>query len=330
MSHTLAEAFQYASQYIRLTPLTFATGPTGGRTGDPALSIGDWVRQTILAPPFAWRWNRSTTTFNTSPGTQDYVQALATFGWLEKAAVVAGTASIRTCPNPTAVAITSNVLTLTSAGFGGTFTFGDIVTFAGFTNVSLTFLNGTTGQVIASSATAMAFAYSHANVGSTNEVSGASTMSVSGSGDSKEVEISLLLGDDTKRNLPAKISTQSDDGAGNITFRFLPVPEQVYSAKLTWQKLAPSFSATSGTWDPLPDYMFSIYSQGVLAKAYEYLGDERWPFTMNLFLRQLLSFHGGLSESQQDIFMNNRLLSQSGLQDASMRVQQRVSSRGLQ
>jgi len=330
MSHTLAEAFQYASQYIRLAPLTFTAGPSGGRTGDPALSIGDWVRQTILAPPFNWRWNRGTTTFNTTPGTQDYVQALSTFGWLEKAAIISGTASTRTCPNPTAVAITSNVLTVTSAGFGGSFTFGDIITFAGFTNVSLTFLNGTTGQVIASSATAMAFAYSHANVGSTNEVGAVATMSVSGSGASKELEISLLLGDDTKRNLPAHLSAQSDDGAGNITFRFLPVPEQVYSAKLTWQKLSPSFSTISGTWDPIPDYMFHIYSQGVLAKAYEYLGDERWPFTMNLFLRQLLSFHGGLSESQQDIFINNRLLSQSSSQDAAMRVQQRVGSRGLQ
>lgn len=330
MSHTLAEAYQYASQYIRLTPLTFTTGPTGGRTGDPALSIGDWVRQTILAPPFSWRWNRSTTTFNTVAGTQDYTQALATFGWLEKATVTAGTASTLTGPNPTAVAITSNVLTMTSAGFGGTFTFGAVVTFSGFAHASLTFLNGTTGTVIASSATVMAFAYSHANLGSVNEVSGVATLATAGTGVTKELEISLLLGEDTKQNLPAKISAQTDDGAGNIGFRFLPVPEQVYSARLTWQKLAPSFSATSGTWDPLPDYMFSIYSQGVLAKAYEYLGDERWPFTMNLFLRQLLSFHGGLSESQQDIFINNRLLSQVGSQDSMLRGQQRVGSRGLQ
>jgi len=330
MSHTLAETFQYASQYIRLAPLTFATGPTGGRTGDPALSIGDWVRQTILAPPFSWRWNRSTTTINVIAGTQDYAQSLSTFGWLEKATLTAGVASTLTCPNPTATSITSNVLTVSSAGFGGTFTFGKVVTFAGFTNASLTFLNGTTGTVIASSATVMAFAYSHANVGSVNEVGAAATMSVSGSGTSKELEIALLLAEDTKRNLPAHISAQLDNGAGLITFRLLPVPEQSYTLKLTWQVQSPTFSATSGTWDPIPDYMFSIYSQGVLAKAYEYLGDERWPFTMNLFLRQLLSFHGGLSESQQDIFINNRLLSQSNSQDAAMRVQQRVGSRGLQ
>jgi hypothetical protein len=330
MSHTLAEAFQYASQYIRLAPLTFATGPTGGRASDPALSIGDWVRQTILAPPFNWRWNRSTVSFALSTGVQDYVQALSTFGWAEKASVTAGSSVTMTAPNPTSVSITSNVLVFTSAGFGGTTTFGAVVSFAGFTNAGLTFLNGTSGTVISSSATILAVAYSHANVGATNEVGGAATMKVTGSGTATELEIALMLGDDNSQNLPAHVAPIFDDGLGNITFRFLPVPEQAYTAKITWQKQAPSFSAISGTWDPIPDYMFHIYSQGVLAKAYEYLGDERWPFTMNLFLRQLLSFHGGLSESQQDIFINNRLVSQIGSQDASMRAQQRVASRGLQ
>jgi hypothetical protein len=238
MSHTLAETFQYASQYIRLTPLTFATGPTGGRTGDPALSIGDWVRQTILAPPFTWRWNRGTTTIATAIGTQDYVSAIPTFGWLEKATVIA-------------------------------------------------------------------------------------------SGSSKELEVSRVLAEDTVSNLPVKIAPQLEDGAGNITFRLLPVPDKVYSLRLTWQKSAPSFAATSDTWAPLPDYLFSIYSQGVLAKAYEYLGDERWPFTMNLFLKQLISYYGGLEESQLNIFLNERMINQVNQQDMALKTQQRVSSRGL-
>jgi hypothetical protein len=238
MSHTLAEVFQYASQYIRLAPLTFVAGPAGGRTADPALSIGDWVRQTILAPPFAWRWNRSTTSINTVVGTQDYVSVLSSFGWLEKAAVI-------------------------------------------------------------------------------------------NSGVSKELEIALVLGDETQTDLPTKISAQIDDGASNITFRLLPVPDKIYSLKLTWQQAAPSFAAISGTWAPLPDYMFHIYSTGVLAKAYEYLGDARWPFTLNTFLRQLVSFHGGLTESQINLFMNERTVTQTGSQDAALKTQQRVLSRGL-
>src|SRR2546421_13041800 len=72
-----------AQVYIRNAPLTFTT-PTGI---DLALLAGDWVRQFILSPPFAWRWNRSVTTFATVAGTQDYVKALSNFGWLEKASI---------------------------------------------------------------------------------------------------------------------------------------------------------------------------------------------------------------------------------------------------
>lgn len=331
MSHTLAEAFQYASQYIRLAPLTFATGPAGGRTADPALSIGDWVRQTILSPPFTWRWNRATTVITTVAGTQDYVASTAS-------------AVTMTAPNPTTVTIASNILTLSSAGFGGTTAFGAIVNFAGFTHASLLFLNGTSGTVISSSATVLVVAYSNANVGPVSEVGGVATASVfaapnfgwlekasiSNSGISKELEISLVLAEDTTQNLPVKIAPQLDNGAGTVTFRLLPVPDKVYTLKLTWQQAAPTFTAISNTWSPLPDYLFHIYSEGVLAKAYEYLGDARWPFTMNLFLKQLVSFHGGLDESQLNIFLSERLIFQSSNQDAALKTQQRVSSRGLQ
>jgi hypothetical protein len=76
-----------SSQYARLEPLTFAQNTYN----DPAFSNADWVMQTILAPPFAWRWNRtsggqpSTPTFVTTTGATDYKISLPTFGWLEKA-----------------------------------------------------------------------------------------------------------------------------------------------------------------------------------------------------------------------------------------------------
>jgi hypothetical protein len=240
MARLLSEVLQYASQFIRLAPLTgFASTPSGGRTGDPALSIGDWVRQTILSPPFSWRWNRSTTTIATVAGTQDYASIISTnFGWLEKATVTA-------------------------------------------------------------------------------------------TGVSRELEIALVLGEESTQNLPAKIAPQSDDGT-TITFRLSPPPEKVYSLKLTWQLQSPSFGTVADTWAPLPDYMFHIYSQGFLARAYEYLGDDRAPFAMNMFLKQLVSFHGGLTESQLNLFLDQRLITQVRPQDAQLRNQQTVSSRGLQ
>ena len=83
----LVRTIARSSQYARLEPLLFAANTYN----DPAFSNADWVRQTILAPPFAWRWNRtikgspSAPAFSTVIGTSDYTVSLPTFGWLEKA-----------------------------------------------------------------------------------------------------------------------------------------------------------------------------------------------------------------------------------------------------
>jgi len=81
-TYSLERVANYARRFINRAPLTFAD------TNDPAFMIGDWVRNIVLAPPFAWRWNRATTTLALTTGNQDYVKNLPTFGWLESANVV--------------------------------------------------------------------------------------------------------------------------------------------------------------------------------------------------------------------------------------------------
>jgi hypothetical protein len=84
--------------YVNEVPGVATTGGSGaGLTVDvttsnldPGLSNADWVLQTILAPPFAWPWNRNTAlptqpTFTTKIGVTDYKVSLPTFGWIEKA-----------------------------------------------------------------------------------------------------------------------------------------------------------------------------------------------------------------------------------------------------
>jgi len=81
----LTRTVNNAIQFIRNAPLD------NNAAGDPAFTIGDWVRMFMLAPPFAWRWNRSTTTFTTTAGTQDYTESLSTFGYLEMASITDNT-----------------------------------------------------------------------------------------------------------------------------------------------------------------------------------------------------------------------------------------------
>ena len=54
---------------------------------DPALTLANLIMATILAPPFAWQWNRASVTQAVTAGTSDYSIALPNFGWLEKATI---------------------------------------------------------------------------------------------------------------------------------------------------------------------------------------------------------------------------------------------------
>jgi len=82
----LQRTINRTQQFLRLQPLLFQKNTAN----DPAFSNADWVKQLILSPPFAWRWNRTAATvtnptFQTIIGQTDYVVNLPTFGWIEKA-----------------------------------------------------------------------------------------------------------------------------------------------------------------------------------------------------------------------------------------------------
>ena len=61
------------------------TQNVAGNLYEPGLTNANWIMSTVLAPPFAWQWNRSTAAFSTTVGQSDYVVAIPNFGWLEKA-----------------------------------------------------------------------------------------------------------------------------------------------------------------------------------------------------------------------------------------------------
>ena len=79
----LQDTITLSSRYIYNAPLLFVND------GVLAFSIGDWIRQFILAPPFAWRWNRGVVPpITCTIGTSDYPVYLPDFGWIEKAWLV--------------------------------------------------------------------------------------------------------------------------------------------------------------------------------------------------------------------------------------------------
>lgn len=78
-TQNLQASLNWCGAFVNYQPLNI-----GGL--EPALTNANLVLQTILGPPFCWRWNRATTTFVcVTDGTQDYAKALTDFGFIEKA-----------------------------------------------------------------------------------------------------------------------------------------------------------------------------------------------------------------------------------------------------
>ncbi len=67
--YTLQQTINWAKPYIQYQPLTAGTG------SEPAISIATMIRNSILAAPMTWPWNRAEVTQAITSGTQDYTMA---------------------------------------------------------------------------------------------------------------------------------------------------------------------------------------------------------------------------------------------------------------
>lgn len=125
-----------------------------------------------------------------------------------------------------------------------------------------------------------------------------------------QLEISLNQETETIQTQPTKICAQSDDGNGNVSLRFIGNPDLPYICNFSYQLSAPTFVSLNDTWSPIPAYMDFAVQTGMLAKAYEYIGDERFAATIQMFVRQVAAFSGGLVDSQLNIFLQDKVNSQ--------------------
>jgi hypothetical protein len=299
-TNTLQRSINYATILARGAPLSTVLQ----YANEPALTIGDYVRQFILGPPFAWRWNRGITAFNAVTGVSDYALTQWTpstpvsVGWIiidtngdQQQVTTAGTTGMvqpawsMTSGTPT----TDNNVTWTNGNVVGTGTFQSIANF-GWLEKGVAIESDT--QI------------------------------------SHELGVLLNLGLETVQNQPFKISPILDNSSGVYTFRMISPPEKAYLVTLTYQLAAPSFSSLSGLWSPIPDYMSYVYNQGMVAKMYEYLNYEGYLPEQQLFLRQVIAVNAGLTESQVNIFLGDKIITAREGQEALGNSQSGRQSRG--
>ena len=84
-TRTLAQSVEWASFFLSRRPFY---GLDSNSTLEPALTTGNVIIQTMLQPPFKWRWNRNSTTFNITTAGGDVVKAIPDFGFVEKYQIV--------------------------------------------------------------------------------------------------------------------------------------------------------------------------------------------------------------------------------------------------
>lgn len=80
-TNTLQNSINWVLPFLNYAPVNLGTA------GEPAITSANTILQTILAPPFAWKWNRATAFYTVAAGQQDFTLSLASFGFIEKASV---------------------------------------------------------------------------------------------------------------------------------------------------------------------------------------------------------------------------------------------------
>ena len=301
---TLQNTFQFVAPWVNFYPLTVGDG------NQPFMGMCERVAQILLGPPFKPSWNRNSIQFVTTSGTQTYVNAGS---WASGTAYTVGTVIIDTNNNGQRVIVAG-----TSGGSAPSWVTGLFLT---------TTDNSVTWQNIGPLATIPQITdFAYIEKAAVRDIYSSSSISVANSW--KEMEISLNLSRDTAQGCPKYVAAQSDDNIGDIAIRLTPTPGAAYPVDVQYQKLHQPFTALSNPWAPIPDRLFHTYSMGVLALAFLYKGDSRYQWASQQFIAGVVSYYGGLKETEMNQFLQAW---DSTIADAvkAQKAQQVVSARGV-
>jgi hypothetical protein len=117
----------------------------------------------------------------------------------------------------------------------------------------------------------------------------------------------------------------------SLRLRFLAVPDKVYAATLTYQKLvAPMTTLTgaTGTWT-IPDQYLDIYNTLFLGEAFAVADDARSQIYRQRGVTALLGKSEGLTETQKNLFLEQFWARAGQQQRFALVSQQAQQSRGV-
>jgi hypothetical protein len=273
MAVTILDTIEWAKRFVFRRPLAI------GNFLEPALTSANTILQTIIGPPFAWRWNRVSTGFITTAGQQDYT----VFNWTASTSVSLGWVLVDSngnCQSVTTAGTTTTSIPTFNNTPTGTTTDGTAV----WTNL------GSIG--VANLATSYQFGWIE-NASLNDTVSW------------KQITTKLDLALETQQARPQYVSAQYNNTGDTVTFRLMPCPDKAYKVSLQLQQKPQVITSVNGTWSPIPDEYSRLYNWGFLALMYMYADDPRFQMANQKFITNLLSTSEGLTETQLNIWLNN-------------------------
>ena len=272
-TNTLLTSLEWAKKYIYNRQVSL------GDFKEPLITASNLVKQTILSPPFRWRWNRTVTGFYAVVGVQDYLLG----NWIA------------------ATAEPLNFYVIDSNGNS------QKVTTAGTTGGSLPSWNTTTGQTTTDNTVIWTNQGPIPNASSTYTFGWIENASVQDPTTSKWMEMSprIDLALDSSQARPQNIAAEFDTGNGSLTFRLLAVPDKAYPVAITVQQKASLFTSLNQTWAPCPDEWSFIYNWGLLSELFLFADDSRATWAAQKFVAHLLSMSEGLDSTARNIWLQN-------------------------
>ncbi len=278
MAITLLSTVEWAKRFVGRRP------QANGNSLEPAVSNANIVLQTILGPPFRWRWNRVVVGFVAVPGQQDYT----IFTWNANTTVNVGYVLIDSNGNSqsaTAGGTTGLSEPIWNDTIGSTTTDGSVT----WTNLGSIAINY----------------YSRAYRFGWIENASVLDQDQECNNSWKEISPKIGLALDSVRTIPHSISAEFDDPNGNVTFRLMPVPDKNYPISITIQQAAPIMTGLDSVWSPIPDNYSRLYNWGFLALVYLFHDDPRFAQANQKFISNLLATNNGLTETERNIVLNN-------------------------
>lgn len=128
---------------------------------------------------------------------------------------------------------------------------------------------------------------------------------------------------------PTAAAVESVIYGTSLVIRFMGCPDAVYTATLTYQRLALPFMSLGGTWAPIPDSYIDVYNNLFLAESLASYDDARSAIYRQRGAAALLSKAEGLSEMQRSAFLEQFLARDQQTLSAQLRGQQGNQARGI-